>query len=101
DNQGLRLTGGLGATSAEHDADAVAAAASGVTREAARTTRLLELGEWRHILIECDNGRLALVPVAPHGGVLVRRPRAAAPGRVLALAGRAARTAAEWIGHNL
>src|SRR5690606_23363306 len=85
DNQGLRLTGGLGMAALDHDADAVAAAATGVLREASRACRILELGEWRHLLVEGGQGRLALVPVAPHGGVMVRRPRAAAPGRVLAL----------------
>lgn len=101
DNQGLRLTGGLGTGTMEHDADAVAAAATGVMREAVRASRLLGLGEWRHVLVEGDNSRIALLPVAPHGGVMVRRSRAAAPGRMLALASRAVRAAGEWIGHNL
>lgn len=101
DNQGLRLTGGLGTSTVEHDADAVAAAATGALREATRASRLLQLGDWQHLLLEGDSSRIALLPVAPHGGVMVRRSRAAAPGRMLALASRAVRAANEWIGHNL
>ncbi len=97
DAQGLRLTGGVGEDDDGRLADAASAAAAGAIREAERTARLLRLGPWRHLMIEATGGRAALVPIAPHGGVLLRRPVTAPVGRMLALVARAAQMARDWI----
>lgn len=100
DTQGLRLAGGIGPGHDDATADAVAAVGAGAAREAGRTARLLDLGDWRHLLIEGDATRTALMPIEPQGALVVHRPVAAPAGRVLALAGRAALAARVWLGQH-
>ena len=97
DSQGLRLTGGIGPGHSDDAADAAAAVAAGAAREAARTARMLDLGAWRHLLLEGSTSRSALLPIEPQGTLVVHRPIAAPAGRVLALAGRAAAAARLWL----
>lgn len=98
DSHGLRMAGGVGPGDDGRLADAAAATATGVAREAHRATAILGLGAWQHVLVEGDRNKLAVLPVAPHGVLLVRRSSAAPVGRILALAGRAATTARRWLG---
>jgi predicted regulator of Ras-like GTPase activity (Roadblock/LC7/MglB family) len=97
DSQGLRLAGGIGPGREDAEADAAAALGAGAAREAARTARLLDLGPWRHLLIEGNTSRSAMVPVESLGTLVVHRPIAAPAGRILALAGRAASAARVWL----
>lgn len=97
DSQGLRVAGGVGPGDDGRAADAAAATATGVAREARRSAGILDLGDWRHLVIDGDRNRLALVPVAPLGAVLVRRSIAAPVGRLLSVAGRAAASAHDWL----
>jgi predicted regulator of Ras-like GTPase activity (Roadblock/LC7/MglB family) len=97
DLQGLRLVGGLGPGHSDAAADAVAAVAVGAVREAGRTARLLDLGAWRHLMLEGPTSRSALLPIDGQGILVVHRPSAAPAGRVLALAGRAASAARLWL----
>lgn len=97
DSQGLRLAGGIGPGHDDAAADAAAAVAAGAVREAARTARLLDLGTWRHVLIEGVSSRSVLMPIDPQGALVVHRPVAAPAGRILALAGRAAAAARVWL----
>lgn len=98
DSQGLRMAGGIGPGGDGRQADAVAARASGVAREARRTLALLDLGEWGHLFVDGDRNRLALLPVAPQGTLLLRRSITAPVGRMLAVATRAATAATRWLG---
>jgi predicted regulator of Ras-like GTPase activity (Roadblock/LC7/MglB family) len=100
DGQGLRLAGGIGPGRDDAAADAAAAVGAGVAREAVRKARLLDLGPWRHLLIEGATSRSAVVPVESLGTLVVHRPIAAPAGRVLALAGRAASAARVWLEHH-
>jgi predicted regulator of Ras-like GTPase activity (Roadblock/LC7/MglB family) len=100
DAQGLRLAGGIGPGHEDAAADAAAALGAGAVREAARTARLLDLGAWRHLLIEGDTSRTAVVPIDPATALVVHRPSAAPAGRILALAGRAATAARVWLGQH-
>lgn len=100
DGQGLRLAGGIGPGRDDDAADAAAAVAAGAAREAGRTARLLDLGEWRHLLIEGTTSRSAVVPIESLGALVVHRPIAAPAGRILALAGRAAVAARVWLGQH-
>jgi predicted regulator of Ras-like GTPase activity (Roadblock/LC7/MglB family) len=77
--------------------DRVAAQLAGVSREAARATRLLGLGTWEVIAVESPDGHLALAPATADTVVLAARPTTLPVGRVMLLAERAARAAAEWL----
>jgi len=99
-DEGLRIGGHLGAGDGDDQADAAAALVAGLAREAARTTRLLELGNWRHLVIEGDGNRTALLPMAPEGVLLVRRPLTTPAGRLLTLAARARDAARAWLGSH-
>lgn len=98
DSHGLRMAGGVGPGDDGRLADAAAATATGLAREAHRAATILNLGPWRHLLVEGERNRLAVLPVAPHGVLIVRRSSAAPVGRILALASRAATTARRWLG---
>jgi predicted regulator of Ras-like GTPase activity (Roadblock/LC7/MglB family) len=96
DGQGLRLAGHL-AGADDASADIAAAAGIGLVREGERASRLLDLGECRHLLVESARARLVAAPVAPHGGVLLHRPATAPAGRVVAMAERAVQAARAWL----
>jgi predicted regulator of Ras-like GTPase activity (Roadblock/LC7/MglB family) len=94
---GLRLGGYLDARGDEAAAEAAAAMAAGVAREAERTARLLDLGAWRHVLMEGSAGRTAVLPMA-EGVLLFSRGSATPAGRLLAAAARARDAARAWLG---
>lgn len=97
DLQGRVLAGGL-KTPAEADvADEVAAYLAGVSQEAERTSRLLELGEWRWIMAEGEQGHLHLSAPAASALLLLARDRGVPSGRLAILAARAAEVAKRWL----
>ena len=98
DLQGMRLAGGIGESDDAALADAVAAEAAGLSREAARAARLLGLGRIRHLVLETADARVAVMPVAHDAALLLHRGAAIPIGRLLALAGRAAQAADDWLG---
>lgn len=98
DLQGLRLAGGAGESDTDALADLVAAEGAGLSREAARVTRLLGLGRVRHVVLETREARIVMVPVADDAALLLHRGAAMPIGRLLALAGRAAQAAGDWLG---
>ncbi|MES2307070.1 MAG: hypothetical protein V4558_16325 [Gemmatimonadota bacterium] len=100
DAQGMRLTGGVGPGTGEPEADAAAAEASGLAREAIRATRFLGLGAWQHLVLEGADARVALVSIDADATLLVRRSATTPPGRLLASTARAADAAREWLGHS-
>lgn len=97
DAHGMRLTGGVGAGTGDAQADATAAEAAGLAREAARTARFVGLGDWRQLVIEGRDARAALQPVGD-AVLLVCRTSATPPGRLVATAMRAAQAARDWLG---
>ena len=98
DGQGMRLIGGVGAGSNDATADATAAEAAGLSREAGRAARLLGLGSMRHLIVEGTGARFAILAVADDASLLVRRSAATPVGRLLAVGTRAAASAREWLG---
>jgi tetratricopeptide (TPR) repeat protein len=96
DTGGMRLGGRLEGDETAAG-DRVAAQLAGVSREAARATRLLGLGTWEVIAVESPDGHLALAPATADTVVLAARPTTLPVGRVMLLAERAARAAAEWL----
>ncbi len=97
DGNGLRLAGELASTAGEEAGDRVAAQLAGVSREAARATRLLGLGSWHAIAIECPDGHLVLAQPTADTVLLASRNPSVPVGRVGLLAERAARAARTWL----
>jgi tetratricopeptide (TPR) repeat protein len=97
DGNGLRLGGGLRSPGGEDVADAVAAQLAGVAKEAARTARLLALGEWRGVAIEAPGGSCYLVTPTPESLLFTARGAELPMGRVVRLAERAAAAARRWL----
>jgi tetratricopeptide (TPR) repeat protein len=97
DGHGLRLGGELASPDGHEAGDHVAAQLAGVSREAARATRLLGLGSWHAIAIECPDGHLVLAQPTADTVLLASRDRSVPMGRVGLLAERAARAARTWL----
>jgi tetratricopeptide (TPR) repeat protein len=97
DTQGLRLGGGLRDTNGIDVADVVAAHLAGVSREAARTTKLLGLGTWEIVVLEAPGGNAALLPASSEALLLVVRETSTPMGRLQVAAERAARAARAWL----
>lgn len=97
DTQGLRLGGGLRDTNGVDVADVVAAHLAGVSREAARTAKLLGLGSWEMVVLEAPGGNAALLPASSEALLLVVRETSTPMGRLQVAAERAARAARAWL----
>lgn len=97
DSKGLRLNGTLLSPSQDDVGDRVAAVLAGVSKEAARTSRLLGLGTWEAIAVESPEGNLYLVPPTPDTMLLTVREASLPMARVGLIAERAAREARAWL----
>jgi predicted regulator of Ras-like GTPase activity (Roadblock/LC7/MglB family)/predicted Zn-dependent protease len=97
DTQGLRLGGGLRDTAGTDVADVVAAHLAGVSREASRTAKLLELGQWESLVLEAPGGNAALLPASSEALLLVVRDSSVPMGRLQVAAERAAKIARAWL----
>ena len=97
DTQGLRLGGGLRTPDGADVADVVAAHLAGVSREAARTAKLLALGQWEAVVLESPGGNAALLPVSSEALLLVVRDTSVPTGRLQVAAERAGRAARAWM----
>lgn len=97
DAQGRRLTGGLQRTDGTDVSETVAAELVGVSREAARTTRLLQLGSWRAISIECADAQLQLVSPTAETLLLARTLDETPAGRLALYTDRAAAASRRWL----
>jgi tetratricopeptide (TPR) repeat protein len=97
DLEGRLLAGGLRDARGAEVGDAVAAALTGVTREAERASRLLGLGPWRRISLEGGPAHFELRTPTIDSVLLVTRPRQVPAGRLGMLADRAAAAARRWL----
>ena len=97
DANGLRLGGRLADSASDPAGDRVAAQLAGVSREAARATRLLGLGAWHTMSVESPDGHVVLTPASADTVVVAAREPALPMGRVALLADRAARSARGWL----
>jgi tetratricopeptide (TPR) repeat protein len=97
DTSGLRLGGGLRDPDGGDVADEVAALLAGVSKEAARTARLLSLGEWRGLAVECGDGNLFLTAPTDSTLLLTVRGLDVPMGRVARFAERASAAARAWL----
>jgi predicted regulator of Ras-like GTPase activity (Roadblock/LC7/MglB family) len=98
DLQGLRLAGGVRESPDVQMADAAAAEGAGLSREATRVARMLDLGAVRHLVVETADARIAMVPLGRDAAMLLHRSTATPLGRLLGLAAAAARSAQDWLG---
>jgi len=97
DPRGRTLAGGLRGGGGRDVADEVAAYLAGVSQEAERTARLLELGPWRWIAAEAEGGTLHLSRPVDDALLLLVRDRSVPAGRMGILAARAAEVARRWL----
>ncbi len=97
DSAGLRLGGGLRNPEGADVADSVAAMLAGVSKEAARTARLLDLGDWRGLAVECGDGNLFLSAPTDSTLLLTVRGLDIPMGRVARFAERASVAARAWL----
>jgi tetratricopeptide (TPR) repeat protein len=97
DANGQRLGGRLTAPDGHDAGDRVAAHLAGLTREAARATRLLGLGSWHSIAIESPDGHLFLSAPTAETLLLALREPTLPMARLGLLAERAGRAARGWL----
>ena len=97
DQNGLRLGGGLRDRDGVDVADAVSAHLAGVSRESARAARLLELGTWQSLAVECGDGNLHLSAPSAETVLLTVRDASVPAGRLAILADRAGQAARRWL----
>jgi tetratricopeptide (TPR) repeat protein len=97
DTNGQRLGGTLTAPDGRDAGDRVAAHLTGVTREAARATRLLGLGSWHSVAIESPDGHLFLSAPTADTLLLALREPSLPMARLGLLAERAGRAARAWL----
>ena len=97
DAAGLVLGGALKTPDGADVTDSVAAYLAGVSQEAARAARLLDLGSWRGLSAEGQGGHVYLVQPTPESLLLLMRDRSLPLGRLGLLAQRAAQVARKWL----
>lgn len=97
DPQGRLLAGEIRGVDGQPAGDAVAAALTGVTREAERAARLLGLGPWRRISLEGGPAHFELRTPTIDSVLLLTRGRQVPAGRLAMLADRAAAAARRWL----
>jgi predicted regulator of Ras-like GTPase activity (Roadblock/LC7/MglB family) len=97
DTQGLRLAGTLEAPDGSDVSDAVAAHLQGVSREASRAARLLNLGAWESVSAESADGHLLVLPPTQSTVLLLLRDARVPVGRLGLIAEQAARAARSWL----
>ncbi len=97
DGAGLVLGGALKTPDGEDVTESVAAYLAGVSHEAARTAKLLELGAWRGLSAEGQAGHVHVGQPTAESMLLVVRDRSVPLGRLSLLADRAAQAARRWL----
>jgi tetratricopeptide (TPR) repeat protein len=97
DANGLLLAGSLTTPDGTESGDRVAAELAGVSREASRAGRLLGLGQWHSITLECPDAHFVLVHPTTDSVLLAAREPSLPIARVALLAERAAREAKTWL----
>lgn len=105
DKDGLVLAGSYYAADGSDVAQEVGVNLSGVSDEARRATRHLDIGQWRSIVFETEVAVVALAPArggAADGGLLVLAAARTTPlGQLRRLLDRCARRVTSWLAHEV
>ena len=97
DQQGRVLRGRLDRVDGVDASEAVAAALAGVSREADRAARLLQIGEWKALAIESGAVNFEVRSPSPETLLLVMRGREVPAGRLARIADKAVEQARQWL----
>lgn len=97
DASGLVMAGSYQLEDGSDVASEVGAALSGVSDEADRATRHLNIGEWTAILVETEAAVIAMAPAAHDGLLLLAASRATPLGLLKRLLERCRETSREWL----
>ncbi len=97
DEAGLVLAGTAPSPDGRDQADELGAELRGLSADAERALRQLQLGDWEQLHVECDLGTLALGPVPDGGVALVATDRETPAGLTRLLLDRARRVAGNWM----
>jgi predicted regulator of Ras-like GTPase activity (Roadblock/LC7/MglB family) len=97
DQNGLPLGGGVRAGDADDVTEQAAAALAGIAREAARATRLLDMGEWSHLTVECPDVAACVLNPSPDSTLLAFIDAETPSGQLAFVADRAAKAARHWM----
>ncbi len=97
DQQGRVLRGRLERVDGADASESVAAALAGVSREAERAARLLDIGEWKALAIESGAVNFELRSPTPETLLLVMRGREVPAGRLARIADKAVEQARSWL----
>lgn len=97
DAAGMRLLGTLDRAGGIAVADRVAAELAGVSREANRAARLLQLGEWKSLALETATANFVLAPPTAETLLLIMRDASVPMGRVAIGTARAVEAAKRWL----
>ncbi len=97
DTRGRVLGGGISNQLGEDVSEDVAAYVSGGCQEADRSSRILEMGDWRWMVVEGTGGSMHISRSEFDTLLLVARDGSVPSGRLAVLADRAAEVAREWL----
>ncbi|UCG85961.1 MAG: tetratricopeptide repeat protein [Gemmatimonadota bacterium] len=97
DTRGRVLGGGMSSHLGEDVSRDVAAYVSGGCQEADRSSRILELGDWRWMVLEGPGGSMHVSRSPSNTLLLVARDGSVPSGRLAVLAKRAAEAARQWL----
>jgi tetratricopeptide (TPR) repeat protein len=97
DDRGRVLGGRIEGTAAADVSERTAAYLAGAAQEAARTARMLNIGNWRWVVSEGEAGNLHASAPSDGALLLITRDRGVPAGRLTMLAQRAGDTARRWI----
>ena len=98
DRDGLVLGGAYYVADGEDVAQEVGAALSGMSIEAERATRFLNIGGWKTIVFETEAATVAMCPAADEGLLVLAAGRSTPLGLVRRVLDRCAAVAARWLG---
>ena len=98
DASGLVMAGQYISADGRDSAQEVGAELSGVSDEARRAMRHLELGEWTSIVLEADAAIIAMAPAPSDGLLVVAAERSTPLGFVRRVLGQAGGRVREWMG---
>lgn len=97
DREGFRIGGGLTNGEGADVSDVVAALLSSATREATRAAKLIGLGAWTHLTVECPSVSFCVVSPTPDTSLFAAMEAGMPVGQLHFLAERGSKAARAWL----